>query len=47
MNDAGTRERAQAASTMEYLSKPFEDQSTLGAIHHAIRHASGRGEDAP
>ena len=46
-DDMGTRERAQKASTTEYLSKPFEDQSLLGAIHHAIRHASGRGEDVP
>ena len=42
-----TRERAQKAPTSEYLAKPFEDQSLLRAIHHAIHQASGRGEDAP
>lgn len=46
-DDTGTRERAQRSPTTEYLSKPFEDQSLLCAIHHAIRQASGRGEDAP
>ena len=46
-DDAGTRERGQKAATTEYLAKPFEDQSLLCAIHHAIRRASGRGEDAP
>ena len=46
-DDTGTRERAQRAPTTEYLSKPFEDQSLLGAIHHAMRRASGHGEDAP
>ena len=46
-DDAGTRERAQKAASTEYLSKPFEDQSLLCAIHHAIRRTSGRGGDAP
>jgi FixJ family two-component response regulator len=46
-DDTGTRERAQRASTSEYLAKPFEDRSLLSAIHHAIHQASGRGEDAP
>jgi FixJ family two-component response regulator len=46
-DDRGTRERAQKAPTTEYLAKPFEDQSLLCAIRHAIRRASGRGEDAP
>ena len=46
-DDAGTRERAQKAPTTGYLSKPFEDQSLLGAILHAIRQTSGRGDDAP
>ena len=46
-DDTGTRERAQRASTSEYLAKPFEDQSLLRAIHDAIHRASGRGEDAP
>ena len=46
-DDTGTRERAQRARTSGYLAKPFEDQSLLSAIHHAIRQASGRGEDTP
>ena len=46
-DDTGTRERAQKAATTEYLAKPFEDRSLLCAIHHAIRRASGRGQDAP
>jgi FixJ family two-component response regulator len=46
-DDTGTRERAQKATTTEHPAKPFEDQSLLCAIHHAIRQASGRGGDAP
>jgi FixJ family two-component response regulator len=46
-DDMGMRERAQKAATTEYLSKPFEDQSLLCAIHDAIRRGSGRGEHAP
>ena len=46
-DDRGTRERAQKAPTTEYLAKPFEDHSLLFAIRHAIRRASGPGEDAP
>ena len=41
-----TRVRAMKAGAVDFLEKVYEDQSLLAAIHHAIRHASGRGDDA-
>lgn len=46
-DDPATRERAQRAWAAEYLCKPFEDQSLIGAIHTAIDRASARYKDAP
>jgi len=42
-DDHVTRERAQRSGAAEYLRKPFEDQSLIGAIHRAI----GRDTDQP
>ena len=46
-DDPSTRERAQRAGDAEYLRKPFEDQSLIGAIHKAISRVSARRENAP
>jgi FixJ family two-component response regulator len=35
-DDRRTRERAQRAGAVEYLRKPFDDESLIDAIHRAI-----------
>jgi two-component system response regulator FixJ len=35
-DDASTRERARRAGAVEYLRKPFDDDSLIAAIHKAI-----------
>jgi FixJ family two-component response regulator len=35
-DDARTRERARRAGVIEYLRKPFDDDSLIDAIHKAI-----------
>lgn len=35
-DDLRTRERAQRAGAIEYLRKPFDDDSLIDAIHRAI-----------
>ena len=35
-DEASTRERAQRAGAVEYLRKPFDDDSLIDAIHKAI-----------
>jgi FixJ family two-component response regulator len=35
-DDAPTRERARRAGAIEYLRKPFDDDSLIAAIHRAI-----------
>ena len=42
-DDHVTRDRAEQRGAAEYLRKPFEDQSLIGAIHRAI----GRDTDRP
>ena len=42
-DEHATRERAEQRGAAEYLRKPFEDQSLIGAIHRAI----GRDTDRP
>ena len=37
-DDARTRERARRAGVIEYLRKPFDDDSLIDAIHKAIAH---------
>jgi FixJ family two-component response regulator len=37
LDDAATRERARLAGAVEYLRKPFDDESLLGAVHRAVR----------
>jgi FixJ family two-component response regulator len=35
-DDAPTRERARLAGAIDYLRKPFDDESLLAAVHRAI-----------
>ena len=35
-DDAPTRERARLAGAIDYLRKPFDDESLLAAVHKAI-----------
>ena len=35
-DDAPTRERARRAGAVDYLRKPFDGESLLGAIHRAV-----------
>jgi FixJ family two-component response regulator len=37
-DDARTREQARQAGAIEYLRKPFDDDSLIDAIHKAIAH---------
>jgi FixJ family two-component response regulator len=36
-DDLSTRERAHRAGAIDYLRKPFDDESLIGAINRAIR----------
>ena len=38
-DERSTRERARRAGAIEYLRKPFDDDSLIDAIHKAIGHA--------
>ncbi|HEY7142149.1 MAG TPA: response regulator [Methylomirabilota bacterium] len=38
-DEAPTRERAERAGAIEYLRKPFDDDSLIDAIHKAIGHS--------
>ena len=38
-DERATRERARRAGAIEYLRKPFDDDSLIDAIHKAIGHA--------
>lgn len=38
-DDSPTRERARRAGAVEYLRKPFDDESLVDAIHKAIGHS--------
>ena len=38
-DDVSTRERARRAGAIEYLRKPFDDDSLIEAIHRAIGHS--------
>jgi len=38
-DEAPTRERARRAGAVEYLRKPFDDDSLIDAIHKAIGHS--------
>jgi FixJ family two-component response regulator len=44
-DDTATRERARRAGAVEYLRKPFDDESLICAIHRALE--SGRPPDEP
>lgn len=44
-DDAVTRERARRAGAVDYLRKPFDDESLIGAINRAI--GSRRPPDEP
>lgn len=39
LDDASTRERARQSGAIEYLLKPLDEQSLLGAIQAALDHA--------
>jgi FixJ family two-component response regulator len=45
-DDPATRERARAEATAEYLRKPVDDQSLIGAIDRLVRGGPRPGEDA-
>jgi FixJ family two-component response regulator len=45
-DDPETRGRAMDAGALDYLTKPFEDEALLDAVHSALAHdASTRKED--
>ena len=41
-DDPTTRQRAQSAGCIAFLSKPFDDQNLLDVVHHAQQHPPTR-----
>jgi FixJ family two-component response regulator len=44
-DDAPSREKARRAGAVDYLPKPFDDRSLIGAIHRAIGRTGEAGTD--